>query len=53
VTDRPEGTRRVYEIDPRGLGELRAWFDRFWSDALDRFQAEVERTQDDGEEPKK
>jgi DNA-binding transcriptional ArsR family regulator len=43
VADRPEGTRRVYYLDPHGLGELRAWFDRFWTDALDRFQAEVEK----------
>lgn len=37
------GTRRLYEIDPRGLGELRGWLDRFWSDSLDAFKAEVER----------
>ena len=55
VTHRPEGTRRVYYLDPHGLGELRAWFDRFWTDALDRFQAEVERNTDieDGKEPKR
>jgi DNA-binding transcriptional ArsR family regulator len=51
VTDRPEGTRRVYDIDPHGLGELRAWFDRFWTDALDRFQAEVERNPDSEKDP--
>ena len=43
VADRPEGTRRVYFIDPRGLGELRRWLDQFWDDALAAFQAEVER----------
>jgi DNA-binding transcriptional ArsR family regulator len=43
VVDRPEGTRRVYFIDPRGLGELRRWLDQFWDDALAAFQAEVER----------
>src|SRR3954471_9377510 len=43
VTDRPEGTRRVYQIDPRGLGQIRAWLDRFWDEALDAFKAEVER----------
>jgi DNA-binding transcriptional ArsR family regulator len=46
VTDRPEGARRVYQIDPHGLGQLRAWVDRFWDDALARFQAEVERDDD-------
>jgi DNA-binding transcriptional ArsR family regulator len=43
VTDRPEGTRRVYYIDPHGLGALRAWLDQFWDRALTAFQAEVER----------
>jgi DNA-binding transcriptional ArsR family regulator len=42
VIDRPEGTSRVYYIDPDGLGPLRAWLDQFWDQALARFQAEVE-----------
>src|SRR6266704_6903609 len=42
VADRPEGTRRVYYIDPDGLGALRAWVDQFWDQALENFQAEVE-----------
>ena len=42
VTDRPEGTRRVYHIDPQGLGALRAWLDQFWDQALAAFQAEIE-----------
>jgi DNA-binding transcriptional ArsR family regulator len=41
VKDRPEGTRRVYYIDPDGLGELRQWLDRFWDDALISFAKEV------------
>jgi len=43
VDDRAEGTRRVYFIDPRGLGALRAWLDQFWDQSLAAFQAEVER----------
>ena len=43
VADRPEGTRRVYFIDPHGLGALRKWLDRFWDDALAAFQVEVEK----------
>src|SRR3981081_2478326 len=42
VTDRPEGTRRVYHIDPQGLGALRAWLDQFWDQSLAAFQAEIE-----------
>ena len=43
VADRPDGTRRVYYIDPHGLGDLRKWLDQFWDDALAAFQEEVER----------
>lgn len=42
VTDEALGTRRVYHIDPDGVGELRAWLDRFWDEALAAFKAEVE-----------
>jgi DNA-binding transcriptional ArsR family regulator len=45
VNDRPEGTRRVYYIDPDGLAELRIWVDRFWDDALAAFKNELERVQ--------
>jgi DNA-binding transcriptional ArsR family regulator len=47
VSDHPEGTRRVYQIDPQGLGQMRAWLDRFWDAALVAFQAEVERQSQD------
>lgn len=42
VNDRAEGTRRVYTIDPEGLGQLRRWLDQFWDDALDSFKNEIE-----------
>jgi DNA-binding transcriptional ArsR family regulator len=42
VADRPEGTRRVYYIDPHGLGSLRRWLDQFWDEALTAFQSQVE-----------
>ncbi len=47
VADRPEGTRRVYHIDPQGLGALRKWLDGFWDEALAAFQAEVEHSAKD------
>ena len=43
VIDRSEGARRVYCIDPDGLGELRRWLDQFWDVALESFKSEVER----------
>ncbi len=52
VADRPEGTRRVYYIDPQGLGALRHWLDQFWDQALAAFAAEVERGAQDIETEK-
>ncbi|TMK78247.1 MAG: winged helix-turn-helix transcriptional regulator [Actinobacteria bacterium] len=43
VTERREGTRRIYRLDPDGLGELRVYFDRFWTTALESFEAAVAR----------
>src|SRR5947207_4617859 len=43
VTERRNGTRRIYRVDPDGLGELRAYFDEFWTTALANFEAAVER----------
>jgi DNA-binding transcriptional ArsR family regulator len=42
VRDVAAGTRRVYELDPKGLGAIRAWLDDMWGDALGRFGAELE-----------
>ena len=44
VTDRAEGTRRVYQVDPAGLGEIRRWLDQFWDASLESFRSEVEKT---------
>jgi len=43
VSEEQEGARRIYRIDPEGLGQLRQWLDRFWDDALDSFKAEAEK----------
>jgi len=45
VTDHAEGTRRVYQIDPQGLGEIRRWLDQFWEASLAAFRDEVEKEQ--------
>ena len=43
VNDRPDGAKRVYSIDPEGLGALRRWLDLFWDNALEAFKNEVEK----------
>ena len=45
VTDRREGTRRLYQVDLEGLTALRAYVDGYWDAALASFQryAEEER----------
>jgi DNA-binding transcriptional ArsR family regulator len=42
VTDRAEGTRRLYELDPRGMEALRTWLDTFWDGALAAFKEAAE-----------
>ncbi len=44
VTDRAEGTRRVYQLDPKGIAAIRGYFDRFWEGALDAFKRAAEDT---------
>jgi DNA-binding transcriptional ArsR family regulator len=46
VTDRPEGTRRLYQLDPGGIEALRAYFDRFWNRALTSFKQVVEQQEE-------
>jgi DNA-binding transcriptional ArsR family regulator len=43
VRDRAEGTRRVYSIDPAGLGQIRAWLDQFWTQSLAAYAEAAER----------
>ena len=53
VADRSVGTRRLYYIDPEGLGAMRAWLDQFWEAALDGFKvaAEAEAAKSAKKEP--
>jgi DNA-binding transcriptional ArsR family regulator len=43
VVDRSEGSRRIYRLDPDGVGALRDYLDRFWNRALAGFKASVEK----------
>lgn len=48
VIDRAAGTRRIYQVNPDGVANLRTYLDRIWGDALAAFQAAVEAP-DEGE----
>jgi DNA-binding transcriptional ArsR family regulator len=43
VSDRKQGTRRLYRVDPGGLEGLRDYFDGFWGEALARFADEARK----------
>ncbi len=43
VTDRQEGTRRLYSADPDGLARLRAHLDGFWERSLAAFHDHASR----------
>jgi DNA-binding transcriptional ArsR family regulator len=42
VTDRAEGTRRLYSVDPKGIEALRTWLDGFWDETLTAFKRAAE-----------
>jgi DNA-binding transcriptional ArsR family regulator len=39
VTDQAAGTRRIYRLDPRGIGAMREVLETYWSRALGNFKA--------------
>ena len=43
VSHTANGTRNLYSIEPGGVAELRAYFDSFWGDALERFAEETRK----------
>jgi DNA-binding transcriptional ArsR family regulator len=47
VTDHAVGTRRVYRLDPQGVGALRADLERYWSQALAAYKRTVEQTNEE------
>jgi DNA-binding transcriptional ArsR family regulator len=46
VSERRQGTSRIYRARPAGAAELRAWLDTFWDDGLARLRAVVEIEED-------
>ena len=43
VVARSEGTRNIYQVDPRGVAAMRDYLDRFWKRALASFKEEAEK----------
>ncbi|MGW1682499.1 ArsR/SmtB family transcription factor [Saccharopolyspora sp. NPDC002376] len=47
VTDRPAGTKRIYQLNPAAVGALRDQLDTFWSRALAAYEDAVEQPEGD------
>lgn len=44
VTDRSDGTRRLYRLNPEGFRSLREYMDQFWTTALAEFKKKAEES---------
>jgi DNA-binding transcriptional ArsR family regulator len=44
VTDRPDGTRRLYRLDDAGIGTVKGYVDAMWGGAMQRFTLFAENT---------
>jgi len=42
VTERRDGTRRLYRANPRTMAELRAFLDQYWTSGLERLRDAAE-----------
>ena len=42
VIDRQDGNRRIYQLNPDGVGAVRAYFDELWDHALAAFKRAAE-----------
>jgi DNA-binding transcriptional ArsR family regulator len=47
VIDEPDGTRRIYRVDPEGVDVLRAYLDQFWNQALAAFKRVAEQKEEE------
>jgi DNA-binding transcriptional ArsR family regulator len=43
VSDRRDGNRRLYAVEPGGVEAMRAYFDTFWGEALAAFRKAAEQ----------
>jgi len=47
VFSTPQGTRQLYQVDPKGIDDVRRYFDQFWSRALAAFKETADRKKED------
>jgi DNA-binding transcriptional ArsR family regulator len=47
VIDHPDGTRRIYQLDPDGVDALRGYLDQFWNQSLAAFKRVVEQKEEE------
>lgn len=40
----PKGASNIYHVDPYGLGQMRAWLDRFWNQTLAAYKEVAEQS---------
>ena len=45
VSDRQDGNRRLYQLNPEGIGALRAYLDQFWDKSLAAFKSAAEQSE--------
>jgi DNA-binding transcriptional ArsR family regulator len=53
LTERRDGTRRLYQLRPEALQLARAVLDEFWPDALARLKRAVETDHPTGDDPRR
>ncbi|WP_280221939.1 ArsR/SmtB family transcription factor [Nocardia neocaledoniensis] len=46
VVATPDGTRRIYRINPEGLAAIQAYFQNIWNEALTAFQKAADPEQE-------
>jgi DNA-binding transcriptional ArsR family regulator len=48
VVEQPRGTRRIYSLHDQGMQAVRAYLERVWGDAAERFRAVADGSGDAG-----
>jgi len=51
VSETPDGTRRIYRLDPRGIAAVRDWLDALWAESLADFAAFADEQIGHGDAP--